>query len=259
MTTLIQIEDLSVGYSPDNVILKNINLTVKKGDYIGIIGPNGGGKTTLLRAILGLLTPQSGHIHYHFTGNRSAKAQMGYMPQQRQIDPNFPITVRDLILGGFCEASQVGKRLCSEQKRQATKLMEQLGILPIQNQCIGELSGGQQQRTFLARALVNSPTVLLLDEPDTFVDSGFVQSFYDLLDQLNRELTILLVSHDLGMIAPHIKSVACINGDLHFHDNGEITQEILDSYACPIQLISHGPVAHRVLRDHDQVKDIQSP
>ncbi len=250
MTALIQIEGLSAGYFPDKLILREINLAIEKGDYMGIIGPNGGGKTTLLRVILGLLKPSSGTIRYQFPGSRSPQAQMGYMPQQRQIDPAFPITVRDLVLGGFCESGQVGKRLGSDQKRQADTLLERMGILPLRNQRIGELSGGQQQRSFLARALVNNPTMLLLDEPDTFVDSGFVHSFYELLDQLNSELTILLVSHDLGTIAPHVKSIACVNGGLHYHDSGEITQEILDSYHCPIQLISHGPVAHRVLKNH---------
>ena len=144
----------------------------------------------------------------------------------------------------------MGRRISSAQKRQAESLMDRLGILPLRRQRIGELSGGQQQRCFLARALVNQPTLLLLDEPDTFVDSGFVHSFYELLDQLNAKLTILLVSHDLGTIAAHISSIACVNGGLHYHDSGEMTQEILDSYHCPIQLISHGPVAHRVLKDH---------
>ncbi len=251
MSALIRIENLSAGYAASKPILKDINLTINERDFIGIIGPNGGGKTTLLRVILGLLPPCRGLIHYEFSGGRSPQARMGYMPQQRQIDPAFPITVTDLVLGGYCESGQLGRRLNSEQKRQAQALMDRLGILPLHGQRIGELSGGQQQRAFLARALVNRPSLLLLDEPDTFVDSGFMQSFYELLDELRTELTILLVSHDLGIIATHVRSIACVNGGLHFHDSGEITQEILDSYHCPIQLISHGPVAHRVLKEHE--------
>ncbi len=250
MNSLIQLENISAGYSTGKMALRNINLTVMAGDFIGVVGPNGGGKTTLLRVLLGLVAPMQGTIRYTFPGNRPPLAQIGYMPQQQQIDPDFPITVKDLVLGGFCEPGRVGKRMNSDLKRQAEALMDRLGILSMRNQRIGELSGGQQQRSFLARALVNQPTMLLLDEPDTFVDSSFVQSFYELLDQLSKELTILLVSHDLGTIAAHVKSIACVNGGLHFHDSGEITQEILDSYLCPIQLISHGPVAHRVLKEH---------
>lgn len=250
MNPLIRIEKLSAGYSNGRHILRDVDLSIQEGDFIGVIGPNGGGKTTLLRVLLGLIEPGQGRIEYHFPGSRPPLAQMGYMPQQRQIDPDFPITVRDMILGGFCEPGRVGKRTGSDLKKSADALMERLGILRLGSQRIGELSGGQQQRAFLARALVNRPTMLLLDEPDTFVDSSFVQSFYELLDQLSKELTILLVSHDLGTIASHVKSFACVNGSLHFHDSGEITQEILDSYQCPIQLISHGPVAHRVLREH---------
>lgn len=254
MTPLIHIENLSAGYSADRDILKGINLSVKSGDFMGIIGPNGGGKTTLLRIILGLIQPRCGKIEYNFQGQRSPQAQMGYIPQQHVIDSAFPITVRDLILGGYCEPGRIGHRISPGQKQDADRLMEQMGISALGTRRIGDLSGGQQQRAFLARALVNQPTVLLLDEPDTFVDSGFVQSFYELLDQLNKNLTILLVSHDLGTIAAHVKSIACVNGGLHHHDSGEITQEILDSYLCPIQLISHGPIPHRVLKDHEPAR-----
>jgi zinc transport system ATP-binding protein len=250
MTPLIRIEKLSAGYSQNHDILSGINLSINPGDFLGIIGPNGGGKTTLLRVILGLLTPREGRIEFNFPGHRHPQAQMGYMPQQRDIDSAFPITVRDLVLSGYCEQDRIGRRITRDEKKAADILMEQMGIASLGNRPIGDLSGGQQQRAFLARALVNQPTVLLLDEPDTFVDSGFVQSFYELLDQIGNNLAILLVSHDLGTIAAHVKSIACVNGGLHYHDSGEITQEILDSYHCPIQLISHGPIPHRVLLDH---------
>jgi zinc transport system ATP-binding protein len=128
--------------------------------------------------------------------------------------------------------------------------MEQMGILHLKHKAIGELSGGQMQRVFLARALIASPKLLVLDEPNTYVDKHFEESFYEILKELNEKMAIILVSHDLGIISSYVKSIACVNRHLHYHDSSEITQELLDNYPCPIDLITHGDLPHRVLKTH---------
>jgi len=127
-----------------------------------------------------------------------------------------------------------------------------MGIFDIRDTAIGELSGGQMQRVFLCRALISEPKILLLDEPDTFVDNRFEGELYEKLRMLNQEMAIILVSHDMGTIASYVKTIACVNGNLHYHSSNRITQEDLDDYNCPIQIISHGQVPHIILKNHQQ-------
>lgn len=128
--------------------------------------------------------------------------------------------------------------------------MKKMDISHLKQKSINELSGGEKQRVFLSRALISEPEILLLDEPSTFVDTNFNRSFYEILKELNKEMTILLVSHDLGMISSYVKSIACVNRRIYYHDSNEITQELLNEYRCPIDLITHGHVPHRVLKNH---------
>ncbi len=246
----LELEAVSAGYN-GNIALDQVNLAIYPQDFIGMIGPNGGGKTTLLKVILGLLPPMKGKVHYYFENTDRPGSQIGYLPQQTLFDQKFPITVGDVILGGLVARTGLLHRFSKASYRQVQETMERLGILGLRQRPLGELSGGELQRTFLARALVASPRLLLLDEPDTFVDTTFASSFYELLQQINQQVAIVLVSHDLGMISSHVKSIACVNRRLHYHGSSEITQEILDSYNCPIELISHGKVPHRVLKGHD--------
>ncbi|MDX8337665.1 metal ABC transporter ATP-binding protein [Draconibacterium sp. IB214405] len=246
MDPLIKIEQLTVGY--DKVpVLENVDLEISDRDFIGVIGPNGGGKTTLLKAILGLLKPESGHIHFskEMSGR---KKPIGYLPQVRHIDRKFPITVFDVVLsGGIMQNRQKTK---GEVREKAEGLLEEMGVAGIRNKAIGELSGGQMQRVFLCRALLSEPRLLILDEPDTFVDNRFEGELYDKLQKLNEELAILLVSHDVGTITSCVKSIACVNKYLHYHPSNVISQEQLANYNCPIQIISHGEIPHTVLKHH---------
>ena len=246
MDSLIKIENLTVAY--DKVaVLENVNLEICEKDFLGVIGPNGGGKTTLLKAILGLKKPESGKIH--FSKDMSGrKKPIGYLPQVKNIDRKFPITVFDVVLSGaIMQNKQKAKRTAKER---AEALLEEMGVAGIRNKAIGELSGGQMQRVFLCRALLSEPKLLILDEPDTFVDNRFEGELYEKLRQLNNELAIVLVSHDVGTITSYVKSIACVNTFLHYHASNIISQEQLANYNCPIQILSHGEIPHTVLKHH---------
>lgn len=248
MEPLIKIENLSAGY--DKIpVLKNVNVEVFENDFLGVIGPNGGGKTTLLKVILGLLNPMDGKVIFR-SDIRKRKKPIGYLPQVRHIDRNFPITVFEVVRSGMLMENKFNRKN-SEIKRRIDNLLKEMGITDIQNRAIGELSGGQMQRVFLCRALLSEPRVLLLDEPDTFVDNRFEGELYEKLKQLNKQMAIVLVSHDVGTISSYVKTIACVNGELHYHPDNVITQEQLDGYNCPIQLISHGEIPHTVLKQHN--------
>jgi zinc transport system ATP-binding protein len=247
MKALLTIENLSAGYDKIPVI-RNVNLEVHENDFIGVIGPNGGGKTTLLKVILGLLNPMSGKVSFGAEINRRKKP-IGYLPQVKHIDRNFPITVFDVVRSGSLMENQK-KVTSSEITKRVDSILEEMGVAGIRKKAIGELSGGQMQRVFLCRALLSQPKILLLDEPDTFVDNRFEGELYEKLRQLNQEMAIVLVSHDVGTISSYVKTIACVNGQLHYHPDNIITQEQLDGYNCPIKLISHGEIPHTVLKHH---------
>ena len=247
MSTLFTIESLTAGYE-NKVVLRDISMTVDENDFIGIIGPNGGGKTTLLRVILGLLKPFSGRVDYS-PGNLRYN-QIGYMPQVAQGDTLFPVIVEDVVLSGMMLNKTATGRMGREEKKRASAVMDELGLSPLAHQALNELSGGQLQRVYLARAVTGSPRLLLLDEPATFVDNSFEADFYDKLKSLNSRMAIMMVSHDVGTISAWVKSFACVNGTLYYHPHSKITDEDLRMYGCPIQLVTHGNVPHVVLHKH---------
>ncbi|MGC9344159.1 MAG: metal ABC transporter ATP-binding protein [Bacteroidales bacterium] len=252
MKTLVKLDNISAGYEGKN-ILEKVNLEIKEKDFVGIIGPNGGGKTTLLKVILGLISPNKGSIRYYFSEDKQDfRKFIGYLPQQSSIDKKFPISVREVVLSGLISGKSFIKRYNKKDMKLADDLMEKTGLAGIWNKPVGELSGGQMQRVFLARALVSSPKLLILDEPDTFVDNRFEQELYETLRELNEEIAILLVSHDVGTISSYIKTIACVNGNLHYHSSNVISSEQLKIYNCPIDIIAHGPVPHRVLHEHKE-------
>lgn len=253
---ILELQGIWAGYG-GSVVLQDVHLTVRQRDFIGIIGANGSGKTTLLRVILGLIQPIRGKIHLLKNNRPVSRYPIGYMPQLNNVDPDFPITAWDVVRSGLISRKSHAYRNESSEKAAVQNVMERIGIPNLAMRAIGELSGGQRQRVFLARAIVSSPPLLLLDEPDTYVDRDFARGFYETLAELNNEMAILMVSHDLGTIASQVRSIACINKTLFFHDSSEITQELMDSYSCPIELITHGRVPHRVLREHRE--DPQPP
>ena len=248
MATLFTIQSVTAGYD-NRVVLKDVTMDVDESHFIGIIGPNGGGKTTLLKVILGLVKPFSGRVDYS-PGNLRLN-QIGYMPQVAQGDTLFPVTVEDVVLSGMMLNKGATGRMGTAEKKHAAEVMDELGLRPLASQALNELSGGQLQRVYLARAVTGSPRLLLLDEPATFVDISFEADFYDKLRVLNNRMAIMMVSHDVGTISAWVKSFACVNGSLFYHPHSKITDEDLRMYGCPIQLVTHGDVPHVVLHKHE--------
>ena len=247
MKKLLEIKNLSAGYD-NNIVLENISMEVFSGDFIGVIGPNGGGKTTLIKTILGLIKPVSGEMNLFIS-----KTNIGYLPQVNQIDKRFPITVIDVVRSGKANTALFSSfRKNMEEKGKAESLLAEMGISAIRNKPIGELSGGQMQRVFLCRALMNQPELLVLDEPSTYVDNNFEGELYLKLKELNEQMAIILISHDVGTISFFVKTIACVNRSLHHHPSNIITEEQLTSYNCPLHIISHGNIPHTVLKLHDE-------
>lgn len=241
---MVSIKNVEFSYHK-NLVLSNVSLSVFERDFIGIIGPNGGGKTTLVKIILGLIKPQKGSVEHSLD-----KSDIGYLPQGNQVDENFPITVREVIASGLVHGLKIGFWKAKARQLKVEEALETVGLEALHSRPVGELSGGEFQRCMLARAIISSPKLLVLDEPDTHVDNQFETELYSLLKELNEKMTILLVSHDIGIISPYIKTIACVNQDLHYHTSNEISEEQLKVYNCPIEIITHGTVPHRVIKEH---------
>lgn len=247
MKKLLEIKDLSAGYD-NQVVLENVSLKIFSNDFIGVIGPNGGGKTTLIKTILGLVKPISGEMNLLIS-----KKNIGYLPQVNQIDKRFPISVFDVVRSGKADTALFSSFHKNRiEKEKAESLLQEMGIISIRNKSIGELSGGQMQRVFLCRALMNEPELLVLDEPSTYVDNNFEGELYLKLKELNDRMAILLISHDVGTISFFVKTIACVNRGLHHHPSNIISEEQLTSYNCPLQIVTHGNIPHTVLKLHDE-------
>lgn len=250
MGKILKLKDVTAGYD-EQAVLHHVNLTVNEGDFLGIIGPNGGGKTTLLRVILGLLKPFSGEVIYP----ASRQNLFGYLPQNNRFDQRFPISVTEVVLSGLMSEKGLYSSYTRQERHKAWELLDTYGMGNYKKSPIGDLSGGQMQRVFLCRAIISNPRLLILDEPTTYVDSNFEREFYTILQELNKSLSIVMVSHDLGTICSYVKTIACVNRELHYHNSNLITPEQLQSYHCPIELITHGTIPHRVLGKHDKTKN----
>ncbi|HIK37918.1 MAG: metal ABC transporter ATP-binding protein [Geminocystis sp.] len=246
---VIEIKNLHFSYGKCWV-LEDINLQVKEGDFIGIIGPNGGGKTTLLKVILGLVKPQKGEVSIMGYPAEKGRKFIGYVPQALEFDRAFPISVKDVVKMGRLSRNRIFKPYNQKDEQIVQECLEKVEMWHLRHHCIGELSGGEKQRVYIARALATKPRILLLDEPTANVDSKVQNNIYELLQQLNQHITILLVSHDLGAISRHVKTIACVNRRLYYHGDKLITPEMIEAtYNCPIDLIAHG-IPHRVFPPH---------
>ena len=247
MAVLLEMQSVSAAYG-NNIVLEDIDFAVHENDYIGVIGPNGGGKTTLLKVILGLLNPVSGRLILNT--DLISRNTIGYLPQISTGDISYPVNVLDIVLSGLMIHKNVFSRMTADDKRKAEEVIDSLGLSEFTKAPLNELSGGQLQRVFLGRAIIGEPRLLLLDEPGNFIDSSFENDFYEHLKELNSRMAILMVSHDVGTISSHIKSFACVNRRLHYHPSHEITSDDLLAYECPIQIVSHGTIPHTVLKNH---------
>ncbi len=247
---VISLEHVWVSYN-ESIILKDISLQVKNKDFLGIIGPNGGGKTTLIKTMIGLIKPHNGRVKILGQDPNRSRKHIGYVAQKNYHESNFPISVFEVVRMGLCGKKGFLKRYSSKDDELVLQTLKVVGMTKHSDKEIGHLSGGEQQRIFIARALINNPKILLLDEPDVGIDANMQSEFYSLLKKLNKNMTIILVSHDLSAISKHVKKVACINQEIYYHDSKEIKREDIEkAYGCPIDLIAHG-VPHRVLEEHE--------
>lgn len=245
---IIQLENISVAYE-QKTVLHDVNLTVYERDFLGIIGPNGGGKTTLVKTILGLKKAQSGHITFYRDGQPVPSIRMGYLPQYNKLDKNFPISVYEVILSGLRKSWL--RRYTPAQHQAVKEMLERMGLTSMADRPIGSLSGGQLQRALLGRAIIAKPDVVILDEPNTYIDRRFESQLYQLLDDINRESAVLLVSHDLGAVFRNVRAIACVDTTLDYHPDAALPEGWLeDKFKCPIDLIAHGDHPHRVLKSH---------
>lgn len=247
---LVRLENVWVYY--DSIpVLEAINLSVESNDFLGIIGPNGGGKTTLLKVILGLIKPNRGRVTVLGMPPERGRKHIGYISQFNLFDHDFPISVFEVVLMGRYKRSGLLPRYTEEDKKAATEALDTVDMLDYKDRQIGRLSGGEQQRVFIARALATAPKLLLLDEPTASIDTSMQAEFYELLDRLKENMAIVLVSHDVSAVSIYVSEIACLNHQLFYHGSKEVSAEELEkTYRCPVQLIAHGTVPHRVLREH---------
>lgn len=248
---VIEVADLWFSYNGQPV-LTDVHLSVQPGDFMAVIGPNGGGKTTLIKLILGLLAPDRGVVRVFGQAPRASAARMGYVPQDVHMNVTFPVNVLDVVLMGRTRSGRRWLRYNAEDRTAAKTALERVEMWEYRNRRIGDLSGGQRQRVYLARALACEPDLLLLDEPTASVDAKGQTGLYTFLNDINRQVTIVVVSHDLVAVSSFVRSVACVNRSVFVHDSPQITQDMLAmAYHCPVELITHGRVPHRVLHIHE--------
>ena len=253
---VIDLKNVSAYY--ENVrAIEDVTLQVRRGEFLGIIGPNGGGKSTLIKVILGLHKPIEGSVKIMGKNiyKTDEKLSIGYVPQASTFDRKFPISVLDVVLMARLRSNfSLFKKYSSEDKEIAFNILKELELSEFRKRQIGQLSGGQLQRVLIARALAVQPQIMLLDEPTASVDSSSRSLIFEILKELNKKMTVIVVTHDLEAVSAYFKSLACMNFSLHYHGDPKLTQDAIDkTYGCPVDLIAHG-IPHRILSKHERSK-----
>lgn len=242
MKVVAKAEKLDFSYQDNNKVLDGVDFAIENNDFIGLIGPNGGGKSTLLKIILGLLVPTAGTIEVFGGRPAVARPRLGYVPQFSKIDLHYPIDVESVVLSGRLGFKKLGEKYNQQDYIVAQDIMEHLNLLALRRRAIGELSGGQRQRVLVARALVRQPELLLLDEPTSSIDIKGGFDLYDYLNELNKRMAILVVSHDYNMISSYVRKIFCLNkrlscnnlADLSTEEKSEKIRLIHHAGSCPI-------------------------
>jgi zinc transport system ATP-binding protein len=239
MQPVIDIHDLAFAY-PGTPVLEGARLHIAPGDFVCMVGPNGGGKTTLLRLILGLLTPTRGTVRVFGQPPALVRRRIGYMPQHAQLDPQFPVRALDVVMMSCLRPGRFGP-FGRADKRRALAALDEVGLTDLARRPFAALSGGQRQRVLIARALACEPELLLLDEPTANLDPLVQDEMNELLRRLNERLTIVIVSHDVGFVTRHVKSVVCVNREVVVHSAEEITGDsIRNLYGHEVRMVQHG-------------------
>jgi zinc transport system ATP-binding protein len=242
MDTVIELENVWFSYN-GSYVLEDVNIVVHEKDFLSIVGPNAGGKTTILKLILGLIKPSKGVVRVFGNPPVKVRPRIGYMPQHTSLDPMFPVSVLDVVLMGRLGRSMYFGLYKKKDKEAAKEALEKVELYDVRHRPFSELSGGQSQRVLIARALVSGPDLLLLDEPTANVDIAVGTEFYDLLDQLNKNMTIVLVTHDLGFVSRYVKNVACVNRRVVGHPTCDISGEMINEiYGSDVHIIRHDAI-----------------
>lgn len=238
--TIIEFKQVYFSYG-DTPVLQDVNLSIERGEFISVIGPNGGGKTTLAKLILGLVHPDSGTVELFGDPPNAGRSRVGYVPQYTQFDPQFPISVLDVTIMG-----RMGRRfsLSGGRDRQAAlAALDEVGMGDVAKRQFSSLSGGQRQRVLIARALASDPEVLLLDEPTSNVDMAVENRLTSLLESFTERMTILLVTHDLGFVSHLVTRLVCVNETARIHPTYEVTTDMIHSlYEGPIKMVRHDEI-----------------
>jgi len=247
---VITIENLSFSYGAVDV-LSDVSMTVSRGEFLAVIGPNGGGKSTLIKILLGILKPYEGKVRI-FGKKPGLSKNISYVPQDVSAGRGFPVTVREVAMMGRMLTKRSLRT--KEDVLAVDAVLDKLSLLDSASKRMDDLSGGQRQRALLARALATEPEMIFLDEPASNVDMKGQTRIFDLLAELNSHMTVVVVSHDLTIIPKYATSVACVSGSVHKHDDAEVTEDMIyESYGsmegCPVELVAHGH-PHRVLKEH---------
>jgi zinc transport system ATP-binding protein len=245
--TLIEIEHITYGYE-ETPVLEDVSLSIAPQDFIIVIGPNGGGKTTLLKLILGIMPPWSGTIRFR----EGVRERLGYVPQSANFNRNFPICVFDMVLTGCMRGDNYLRRHTGQETEKTKAILEKLSLYEKRRANITDLSGGQLQRVLIARALVSDPLALFLDEPTTAMDVPSQTGLLDLLAELRRKMGIVVVTHDPTPYAQSYRHIACLNRNLYSHERGELDSGTLERvYGCPVEILGHG-IPHTLLASHEE-------
>ena len=214
---ILRLTDVSASYGSRRVI-EGVSLSVQPHDFLGIVGPNGGGKTTLVKIMLGLKRPDEGKVEYFREGQPVDHITIGYLPQYSHVDRQFPITVREVVLSGLSNKKGLFSAFNSSHRQMVDEALHRLSLTSFADRHIGALSGGQLQRVLLARAIVSRPEILVLDEPNTYMDRHFQKDMYALLHVLNEHCAVVIVSHDLDAVKANACNVAYVDGALKYNE-----------------------------------------
>lgn len=226
---LVQLRHATIAYDPLRPVFKGVDLTIYEHEFLGITGPNGGGKTTLVKTILGLEKVEKGELLFYKNGAPVKQLDIGYLPQRNKVDAQFPISVYEVILSGLAGKKKIWQRFSKEQHERVREMITEVGLEGLENRPVGMLSGGQQQRTFFARAVISNPDLLILDEPNTYVDQTFEHRLYELLEEISRHSTVLLVSHNLAEVAQYAKDYIFVSHCIEVCPEGEDSRKWLEA------------------------------